>query len=1624
MKIFLPKAALIAITVVAANLFFASVSFGQTTGDYRSNAGAPWSTLTTWQRWNGGAWATPSGAEGYPGQFVVPALVTIQNTHNVNLDVSPANNIGSLLIAGGNAGSSLLFSGTNSLTVTGNIDISAPSANVTKLIAVADGVLSCASITMGATTNNNRKNILSINTGTVTVTGGITMNAINASRNSVTFFSTGTLNVGGGITGGGGLTTVIGSTINYNGAAQIVKAVAYSGNLTLSGSGDKDLTGVITIGGGFTISGSAVATPTGDLTIGGSVTLASGATFVAGAFTHNVGGNWINNGGTFMNAGSTINFNGTAQSIGGSSPTIFDNLSLSGFGIKTLNMSTSTVGDFSIDVGVVANLGTITTHTANSLTLGAAIQVSGSWGSTSSAAANQNNTYFAATSGIVTVASSTYYSIATGDWNANTTWSFSSGGPAVGAGLLPVAGDMVVIEGQVTITITANAACALLTFEGAGNTNTITVNPGITLDVSGAITIPRATGGANLNLIAVGAGTLNAGSIAFTASGNQPRHQITISTGTVTAIGDITTDAAGAGASITFSGAGTLNAGVGILTTTVAGGTLTTVAGSTVNYNGAAQTIKPINYLGNLTLSGSGDKTMTGVTAIGGNFTLSGTATTTAAAGITIGGIVTLESGTTFTAGAFTHNVAGNWINNGATFINTGSTINLNGAAQSIGGSTSTSFNNLTLAGTNTKTFGVATFADAALAINLGVVANLGTITTHSAGILTLNGVNQFPGTWGSTASAATNTNNTYFAATTGIVTVAGNFYSIANGNWNSNTTWSFSPGGPAVAPGIFPGAAHIVIIQGGFNVTATANAACLSITYGVANNSNTVTINRGVTLDVSDAINLPRAGGSNNNVNIMNVGAGMLNAGSIAFTNANDQPQHEVTISTGTVTVAGDITTDNVGISASIIFTGAGTLNAAVGVLTTTVDGGTLTTVAGSTVNYNGAAQTVKGVNYLGNVTLSGSGVKTLLPGMASIGGNLTLSGTASTTTISALTITGNLNMGDGTSFTADGFTFAVNGTTTVGGGTSGQLSINSTIGAKTFTGLVTIAPGGIWSDNTANSQVNFVGGITNNGTFSAGSSTTKMGGSFTNNATFNHNNGTVSFNGTTQSISGTATTGFNNVTISNTSGTVSLNGLATLLGTLSLPLPTSAFDADGAGSGVLTLLSTSATQAASIGIITTPGNFSGNVTVQRHMGTIIPNANRYISMPVTGMILNTDLSELGLSSGGFYYNEAIAGVQNNGWVQTSSNYALQSGLGFVTYNSPVSWDVRGPLTPGSNQGDVVFDPLISYTTTSGGVSSDGWNLVGNPYPSAINWSSDVNDWTKSADISPVVYVADMLSNQFIPFNYTDNSGEGGIIAMGQAFWIKANAANPSLTIHEQAKTSTGTGTFYRKSVMSPSEQLIISIQNEKYRDRAYLKINDKATDDFDHAYDGYKLMNKSLNIYLEDDAQRSLAMHTLRTIPYEKKIVLVIEANEPGDYDISFKNVENFSAASSLYLIDRLEGKAMAVTSGENYRVSISESSQPISDRFYISRNPQISERKISDWVQIYPNPVKDKLTIRIPANEKGTIQLMDNQGREILSQQIKGSFEMDMRDYPQGMYVLRFATDGEVVVRKIIK
>ena len=82
-------------------------TFSQNIGDYRSAGNGEWSSLSSWQRYNGSDWTTPSAGEGWPGQLDGTGIVTIVNGNIVTVpsgmpDTKLIGNVvvhGSLLIA-------------------------------------------------------------------------------------------------------------------------------------------------------------------------------------------------------------------------------------------------------------------------------------------------------------------------------------------------------------------------------------------------------------------------------------------------------------------------------------------------------------------------------------------------------------------------------------------------------------------------------------------------------------------------------------------------------------------------------------------------------------------------------------------------------------------------------------------------------------------------------------------------------------------------------------------------------------------------------------------------------------------------------------------------------------------------------------------------------------------------------------------------------------------------------------------------------------------------------------------------------------------------------------------------------------------------------------------------------------------------------------------------------------------------------------------------------------------------------------------------------------------------------------------------------------------------------------
>lgn len=223
-----------------------------------------------------------------------------------------------------------------------------------------------------------------------------------------------------------------------------------------------------------------------------------------------------------------------------------------------------------------------------------------------------------------------YTSTQNGNWNAAATWG--------GAGV-PVAGDTVTIANGDVVTVTANAAATSITIPGGNQDSYITINNGISLTVSGAITLTSNSDN-DWKEIRVGSGSLSAGSITLNSNGAARVAQITLSTGTVTVSGDISfTGSTSSAQRLVYTGTGTINLAGDL----GSGGTLTTVTGSIFNFNGTAAQIAAgystynilnMNNAAGLTITG--DSTAVTLNLTSGRIT-TGTNTLEASANCTTG---------------------------------------------------------------------------------------------------------------------------------------------------------------------------------------------------------------------------------------------------------------------------------------------------------------------------------------------------------------------------------------------------------------------------------------------------------------------------------------------------------------------------------------------------------------------------------------------------------------------------------------------------------------------------------------------------------------------------------------------------------------------------------------------------------------------------------------------------------------------------------------------------------------------------------------------------------------------------------------------------------------------------
>lgn len=497
--------------------------------------------------------------------------------------------------------------------------------------------------------------------------------------------------------------------------------------------------------------------------------------------------------------------------------------------------------------------------------------------------------------------------------------------------------------------------------------------------------------------------------------------------------------------------------------------------------------------------------------------------------------------------------------------------------------------------------------------------------------------------------------------------------------------------------------------------------------------------------------------------------------------------------------------------------------------------------------------------------------------------------------------------------------------------------------------------------------------------------------------------------------------------------------------------------------------------------------GTITGDVTRNNDThpyGAIITGSEgwRMLSAPVSGVSYGSLLDTLWTQ--GFSGSDHTGGNSNVLiWDETTHSFNSisnatdipSSGQGFITfvYNDDNFDGVddgfpKHILTDITQQAGEI-SPSLTFTD-SGTLADDGWNLVGNPYGATIDW--DAASGLSSSNLDASFYVwsdsANAGAGDYLSWNGTTGTFGGGKIAPWQGFWVKANAAAPSLSLTDDARSSGG---VFRKQ--APISELRFNLSGETLSSRTILMFSEQALIEKDEL-DAYKLssLNKEhLSLFTQLENGSALDINALpKQLEKSLNVPLDIRGSDlNGKFELTW-NSSSLPEAWNLTLIDSHTGKEVNLRDTQQYHFDLETASKTVhseseenqqslnipvhgvvsptiikakansSSRFTlrivpsgvsVSNDPATELPTVVELDQNYPNPFNPSTSIAfgLPQSGKVTLEVFDLLGRKVatlLNDENKSAgrytVNFDANGLSSGMYIYRLQTGSSIITKKL--
>jgi hypothetical protein len=430
------------------------------------------------------------------------------------------------------------------------------------------------------------------------------------------------------------------------------------------------------------------------------------------------------------------------------------------------------------------------------------------------------------------------------------------------------------------------------------------------------------------------------------------------------------------------------------------------------------------------------------------------------------------------------------------------------------------------------------------------------------------------------------------------------------------------------------------------------------------------------------------------------------------------------------------------------------------------------------------------------------------------------------------------------------------------------------------------------------------------------------------------------------------------------------------------------------------------------------TSSTYTGNLVYNRNLAT---TKWYLVSSPVEGQGIDAFVLAEGLASG------------------TGSNVGLSdynnATPGYTYYQSGVS--ETGSFTSGDGRsiklastGDVSFAGTINTNDVILPMisNSNGFNLVGNPYPSYVAGNENADGTNNILTINSANLTENTLwfwNQNTDSYNQINQASAAFQIAPAQGFFLSASGS-VNLSITEAMQSHQGTDNFQRTT---SRPEMNITITNGTASRDADIFFIDGTTTGFDNGYDSsiFGGVPNEFAIYthaVANGSGRNLGIQSLPNNNYENMIVPVGVNAASGSAITIEASTNNFPEGLKIFLEDKQDNSFTLLDADANFNTTLENDLNGIG-RFYLHTTQSVLNTTAATLDNISVFKVNNSLRILGLQQGKASVKLFNILGRQVLNAAFEsnGTKDISIPRLAKGVYIVQLETAEGKLNKKII-